>query len=735
MLPMLVQPGPGGQCAVGATEEPQRLWPELAASTWHALLRAAASVRAQQGEPGALPARLASALAGRRAQEPYVTTARRFCFTHPLLSEQVENVLADQDWERLEDIAWAPVLLPSVRRLLFIPAVSQELEARAEQLRTAIDASPEAACWDNLIIGGGMTGAALAATLSQAQPRGRTLVIEARLGSASFLEAGAAFFANTWSTGRSGPALPSTGADLNPTLGPAVSQLSGALYPTGETLAHSSLLALYRSGVDVLLRTRVTQLEEQASGQLVLTLRGPGGVLQRVRARSVFVATGLGERRINLHDPLSCSLVARELERVDAGEPAVLAEPLVLAADQVLALAARAVDPLLPFKTEGTLCIAGGGSSACTLLELLRRLGPHALYDGPGKFSRAGGGLARIEWATGHSGPASAREFRARAGDSSRSSGVLPGTVSSVFAERYAQLYREVENAEQRGELTLRRARILRVRYADDPAGEKPEAQVERSRGLLVWYEGQLEPRPVRRLLLATGYASDTASLLSAYPGFVPVRARVPEEEEEAVVALQALGHDERPRPVFLTGMVLDHQGILNPATSPLGEWVPKVVALAREHAADARAPALSLPDREPRVLPPAAPPGSERVLGPWPAQPAATWGPVPGLSEEALLTLPFDLALALGTSRFPGQQALHLTVSALPGGRLRVGCPSLGEEGLGLLCAALERHPRLLATLRRLAPRGPLTLEVEMEPSTGECRTGWMGLRQAQGR
>ncbi len=686
-------------------------------------------------EDGSLPPALERALFGTPGLP---TEVLRFVLAHPALGGQCEAVLRLLPLQAPEDLAWFHAALPGVRRDLLLPAMEAEWSERAQRLLLAIDQVPDQAVWDHLVVGGGIVGAALASSLRGLAHAPRVLVLEAGLGSTSFMEQGAAFHANTWSTGKPGPALSVTGADLNPTLGPPVAMLSGALYPTGEVLAHSSLIGLYRSGADLLLHARVQRVEDAREtdggaawpARFAVVFATRDGRERRVFGRSLTLTTGVGERAVELPDRLSRSLVEEELRRLDALDPEALAQPLIAASDQVLRLAARSADALHPFRGTGAVCLAGGGSSAWTLLELARRLGPHAVYDRSGAVSRPiGEPIAPITWVTGDSGPASGREFRSRVEYRGRSDDVRPGTVEAVFAERYAQLYREVEHAEQRGELELRQGRVVKVRLADDPDGRRPFRQCERGRGLLVWYGNDPDPRRVDRLILATGYLYQVSHLLPALTstsmgtaGVVPVRGHVPEEDAPAVLGLQVLDRQGQPRPLYLCGILLGKSGIPDARTSPLGVWVPKAAALARTYLArEATGPCLIVPAARPSTLQKVR--AAATVRFPSPAVRLDAWSPAQPPSEMSLLSLPLDLALALSRFRFPGHAALRLSFQALPQGDLEVGAEGLAVEDLRAVLEALSSSPRFFRELTHYLAAGPIDFRVQVD-ADGVTRT-----------
>ncbi len=695
--------------------------PDLGASRWPA--------------DGSLPPALERALFGTPGLPAEVL---RFVLAHPALSGPCAAALRLLPPQAREDLAWVHAALPGVRRDLLLPAMEAEWSARAQRLLFAIDQAPDQAVWDHLVVGGGIVGAALAISLRGLPHAPRVLVLEAELGSTSFMEQGAAFHANTWSTGRPGPALSATGADLNPTLGPPVAMLSGALYPTGEVLAHSSLIGLYRSGADLLPHARVQRIEDAREtdgdaawpARFAVLFATRDGRERRVFCRSLTLTTGVGERKVDFPDPLSRSLVEEELRRLDTLDPEALERPLIAAADQVLRLAARSADALHPFRGTGAVCLAGGGSSAWTLLELARRLGPHAVYDQPGAVSRPiGAPIAPITWVTGDSGPASGREFRSRVEYRGRGDDVRPGTIEAVFAERYAQLHREVENAEQRGELELRRGRVVRVRLADDPEGRRPFRECERGRGLLVWYGNDPDPRRVDRLILATGYLYQVSQLLPALtsttmeaPGLVPVHGHVPEEDGPAVLGLQVLDREGHPRPLYLCGIMLGKSGIPDARTSPIGVWVPKAVALARTYLArEPTGSCLTAPAAQPSTLQKIR--AAATVRFPAPAIRLDAWPPAQPPSEMSLLSLPLDFALALTRFRFPGHAALRLSFQTLPDGALELSAEELAADDLRAVLEALSSFPRFFRQLTHYLAAGPIGFRIQVD-ADGATRT-----------
>src|SRR5207237_613555 len=138
--------------------------------------------------------------------------------------------------------------------------------------------------------------------------------------------------------------------------------------------------------------------------------------------------------------------------------------------------------------------------SAWTVLELIRGLGPERVYQSAGRHARPLAPPASVLWFTGDKGPASGSEFR-RWIEEGGGGKLQAGSVAAVFAERYAQLRRDVEHAQAHGQLQLLRGRVERIAMED--AG-----------GFVIHRAGQATGHSVSAVILATGYQPDFFRLL-----------------------------------------------------------------------------------------------------------------------------------------------------------------------------------------------------------------------------
>jgi len=410
--------------------------------------------------------------------------------------------------KRLADLPFFAA--PSAERRLFVQAVVEALQDRSARLATAIDRAPKEAVWDVIAIGAGPHNSGALYDLKEANPGLRTLAIDKdESSSGNFLDAGEGFYLNSSNRAEDGKnAAPGRG-NLNQVGGPVgVPDASGKKYPLAQAVGETSVVALYESDSDVLLKTEVVEVldRERSSNGLSwparyqVTVKTPddGGreVRRVVYANRLAVGTGLADVSLPF-DESSRELARNEIERsekeVEAGRM-----PTGLMTSAQLFRAAKKVDnPREVFRdysldgkdAKVVTSIIGAGDGAKISLELIYGTGPDEQYDN--KLDRASlGQTGPTIWFTGKKGPGTREDLI---------NGSRP---------RYADLVGLVRGRER--DVLPQQGRVKRIekRPAGRGEGEVYEITLEK--------DGRAEIFAVDRVVLATGVTTNAGPLLKA---------------------------------------------------------------------------------------------------------------------------------------------------------------------------------------------------------------------------
>lgn len=378
----------------------------------------------------------------------------------------------------------AAASIPFVRTEVVRPAALRAWLDRADETR----AIAGGATIDVLLLGAGPTNAALCLALQRARPDLAIVVVDRDAPGGPFARAGAGFRLNTWSApGPPGMSLLDE-VDLHGGLAISPSLLSGARFPTGDTLADATLLSWLSAECGAMI-DEVTAVSPEGDG-VSFTLAGGSaapGEPRVLRASAAVVATGFGSGPRRSFDDAGNAFAAAEAARPIALRRALDAEALFAHADAAG----------LGIFDGADVAVVGGGPSALGVLALACGLGPAELTDAPGRFSRWRE-RPRLTWITGARGPSSARTARTAWETAGGEHRVRPGGMDYVLAEAAATLLHELVFLEDIGRLRVVPGRVETLA----PDGDRVRLVV-----------GGRE-LSARRAVLCTGYTPGLAHLL-----------------------------------------------------------------------------------------------------------------------------------------------------------------------------------------------------------------------------
>lgn len=491
--------------------------------------------------------------------DPLFLAACAYAEGHPVLGPSIAALRSRLSPQTLEERCFVAAAVPEARVHVFRPAIQvHRADARARALKAAADG----VTWDLIIVGAGLSGAAVAAAYRVSAPGARVMVVDAACRPSPFSLGGAAYRLNTWSTGKLPTGDLRDGADQNPTAAAPVAWWSGARFPSADVLSDASELSLHLSGADLLMPCTVVRVEPAFDGAPHRVQADVEGLPLTLLARAVVVATGLGRRSLPFSDPDTRRYLEDQIAAVDAQLAAGQdVHPEVAGADQICALSEASPDALAYFRGPGPIAVLGAGPSALSLLAVARQLGPLPLYDGPGRYARASESeLAPIWWVTGEGGPSTARE----AARQLQLDAVKPNTMGAVMAEAYAQLGHELVNAEARGLVSVLAGRVVSCRRSDQ--------------GHALVVEGREAPIEARRVVIATGLENGLEQAQRLVGGGLEWARLAAAPSEPLWGVYGARGAPE----VYLCGAALEHAGEVSEARGPLAEWLPRAQALGR---------------------------------------------------------------------------------------------------------------------------------------------------------